>query len=156
MIEMPWMFKVSDLELRSEQKLSNLAPDYLYVLIDGSMSHGTFTIQVQFSDGSKRLSGNGESDVDRLGEDMWGQQAFSAIPLGRHRIQEMLDDSSHGKIDILPTSILRTPDLKVNQLRFFRILEKDKTYVSEEITTQLPQKRCLIDTVQGLNSSCTF
>lgn len=148
----PWMFKVSDLENARENKISAPASDYLFVLIDGVLD-GSFTAAVTLHTGERVLSGNGHSDVDRLGEDLWSRQAFTAIPVGAALLDEIeaghLDTSSHGDVRLQDTS-WAPGKLQIETLRLFRLLKTGDTYRTQELTSRF---KCSLN---GLKSVCFF
>lgn len=153
MFEQPWTFKVSDLELKAEGKLDTASPDYLFVLVDGKIQGGAFAAKLTLTSGESFESGHGSSDMDRLGEDMWGQQAFTAIPMGREKISALVRGEIHGELSLVSTSTFGTARVRVNNLRFFRLIDLGHTYTSEEITRKIPGRVC---SVSRIESTCQF
>jgi hypothetical protein len=122
----PWMMRTSDDEMKREKKLQGWALDYLFILVDGKIS-SSFLANVKLSEGSEFKSGDGRTYIDRLGEDLWQRQAYTAIPLGRERLKDLGNDV-HGEITFTKGLIHFTPP------RFFRVNYKDGNYEVEEIT----------------------
>ena len=156
MLKNPWMFEVSDQELTRERKLTSSSLDYLYVLVEGSLTRGAFAAVLDFSSGESFKSGAGEGDVDRLGEDMWWRQSLTAIPIGRDKIDQILEGRLHGGLRFIRTSTLRKPDLGLSQIKFYRLKESEAGYVAEEISAKLAQLNCYADYQVGLESTCVF
>lgn len=114
----PWIFLASDSELEFERKLSEPSSNSLFVRIQGSLE-GEILLEVRMSDGSHFFSGYGNAPLDRLGEDLWGKTAYTAIAIGQKRLQAIRDQKLHGMIRVLsnPTSS-RSAQLDLDSIRF--------------------------------------
>jgi len=158
MLKKPWIFKVSDSEMLREDKLYEndkaLSDQYLYVLIDGELKLSSpmnlikgFKARVELNgEDHAILSGFGYSDIDRLGEDMWGKEAYTAIPVGRDQLsrigQTSQETTLHGSVSFFADNVLHANpddkglhvDLTIRQLQFFKLVKSGKTYETQEVT----------------------
>jgi len=99
MLKNPWMFQVSDRELWREKKYTHPFSDYLYVLIDGKLSH-PIRAEVRLKSGETALSGGGHSNLDRLGEDLYLRQSLTALPFGS-AVLKTIDQTNPGQLRFL-------------------------------------------------------
>ena len=143
LFENPWLLKASDRELAKEGKLAHPAEDYLYVLVHGSAIHGKLQGELDLGDGERILSGGGESSFDRLGEDAWGAEAFTALPVGADRLARIAAGESdvRGRFRFGPKCILGArADLEF--LRFFIVERAGEAYRTREISDRFA---CVFD-----------
>ncbi len=124
----PWTFKVSDLELARDKKLSHTSDEYLYVLLDGTIDQGSIKVSATL-DGETRSvpAGEGKNKLKELGEGLWDEQSFTAIWLGSGFT------SRHGVVSMSPHS----SKTSLHYPRFFHLIPNDDNgFDAEEITTQ--------------------
>lgn len=150
MFRQPWMFKVSDSELKREGRLSHFSPEYLYVMFDGRIIQGAIAAQVSGGDGIRASSGGGQGRIPKLGDSPRQHQTFTAVPLGIERVRRIGEAQGfRGKFRIIQASVVE-PVLRINQLRFFRLVENEGNYGTEEITRFF---QCRMD---GFWTRCEF
>lgn len=146
MVQEPWMIAVSDAELAREGKLGLPAEDYLYALIEGGLSRGSLRARVDLINGKDAESGGGRGSIDRLGEDLWGTQGFTAIPVEGAGVD---DAELHGRFEFRKTSA-RNPRLTLDSLRFLRLRRNGRKIGWEDRTSKF---HCLL---QNLGTRCLF
>jgi hypothetical protein len=145
----PWSFEVSDLELIRQKKLKAPSDTYLYALLEGELKEGALSVEVQTDRPSQRsLSGGGQGEITGFADDLWGRRKFTAIPL-KQGSTEQLGDRVHGWVDFVYRKSFR-PRLKLESMRFFRLLRDGLGYRSEEITHLFS---CVLD---GPHTRCHF
>lgn len=79
--ENPWITQISDWEAQVEGKLARSSTDYLYVRIRGELPHGAFKLNYFPPGELNHPEKNRFGSVDRLGEDLFNRESFTAIPL---------------------------------------------------------------------------
>lgn len=153
LFERPWLFSLSDRETATEGKLSAWAHDYLYVLVEGKLTRGAFSIEVQQENGEKTLSGNGRSNVDRLGQDSWGRQSFTGVPLGEEALTKLDLGELHGEVRFVssgssPTQLqIESAVRGVKPIRFFRLSPRPGNYQVQELTDRFTCSGAHLQTV---------
>jgi hypothetical protein len=133
----PWMFEVSDLELKREGKLKATSPNYLYIRLGGFLTSGTFAAHVVLDEGRIAESGGGVGSVDRFGEDLWGKMTYTGVPLGKDTMKVLghLGSDVHGRVSFVGNSKLPTLG-GLDSPQFYRINEAaDGSYSVEDITS---------------------
>jgi hypothetical protein len=131
LFKQPWMLRVSDEELKREQKLSNASTDFLYVLVDGKLINGSLIGQIAVPEtGISKASG--KPGLRSLGQDLWNQQSFAAIPLGQEDLEKMVNQAIHGIFSFAKTETIT--QIKLNALKFFRVKANATSYQLQEIT----------------------
>jgi hypothetical protein len=84
--------------------------------------------------GEKAQSGGGYSSIDRLGEDLFGQSSFTAIPLGRGAL-DRIGEANRGHFRFLDAGWGRSKVTLSSPLRFFRFrVEPGQAPKLEDIT----------------------
>lgn len=144
LVREPWMMAVSDAELAREGKLGLPAQDYLYTLIEGRLTRGSLRARMELIGGQAVESGGGKGTLDRLGEDLWGAQSFTAIPL-----QDIDDANLHGRFQFRRTSA-KSPRFSLSSLRFLRLKRNGRRMEWEDRSSRF---HCLL---QDLNTRCIF
>lgn len=145
MLAAPWMFEVSDEELNRERKLAHPFDEYLFVLVDGELRQGAFTILISpsafergraLSSLTDYRSGGGASDIDRLGEDLWGRRTLSAIPVPRG-LAAQLGERLHGELRLQQSSFSPVR-FRLRELRFFLVQKDSRTGkpATEDVTSR--------------------
>jgi hypothetical protein len=136
--EHPWLFEASDRELASEHRLKAPSDDYLYVWVSGNLSHGRLGVRLRFfQDWTQEFwSGGGEGFLTELGDTLWGREGFTAVPLGHERLEEIARAGGRGQLGVLD---LNDPfgdgtRLKLEGLRFFRLVRDSASFRVEELT----------------------
>lgn len=117
MFREPWTFAVSDREMAKEGKLSTPFQDYLYVRLNGTLKQGAFRGVMKFDAGGEFKSGAGSSSVDRLGEDLWGKESYTAIPIPPATLATV--GTATGKFG-LERAGFTAVDLALDELEFVR------------------------------------
>jgi hypothetical protein len=151
----PWMYKVSDVELAREGKLSKPSTRYLYVSVAGKLQ-GSLNAVVVMDDRSELIGNEGHGNLDRLGEDLWNKESFVAIPISESILQGIESTSAHGALYFADVSehapeALSNTIFKPSDLKFFLIRTDDsKGYRYEDISKQF---KCLFS---GLETVCRF
>lgn len=136
MFALPWLYRVSDWELDVENKLRMWANEYLFVLVTGVLDKGAFRARLTTAAGQSFESGGGHSDVDRLGEDMWGRQSYTAIPLGEALVDQVETGQVHGALDLVSTATWGTRLTLTAPLRFFRLRNVAGSYETVEVVNR--------------------
>lgn len=123
MFSHPSLFFQSDNESARENKLSRTFEEQLFVRLRGKLSSGAFVAKLQLDDGSIFRSGVGKETtenagktngtVDRLGEDLWGTESYSAIPIDLTTLAQ-LGNERHGNLTLEPAA--RSVKLAVEQI----------------------------------------
>jgi hypothetical protein len=149
MMERPWMFRVADREQSREKKLSQPFSDYLYVRTRGKLIAGTFVLKLTFDSGVSVLSGGGKGNIDRLGEDVWKAESYSAIPLDAARLARIGKDF-HGKLVFLPNTPEQGTELQLKEVGFSRVAEDGMKF--EDISDLFDCGATLSD----LSTECRF
>jgi len=135
LFENTWMFRASDDETIREKKSPGVASSYLYVLIDGSPARPPgFLARAIILDGDKKVaegvSGDGRTLIDRLGEDLFERQAYTAIPFNPDVLSRI------GDLHVELAFSVGEPRLKLNAApRVFRLVRKDGEIRPEEVTS---------------------
>jgi hypothetical protein len=124
MFSEPWMFQVSENELKRQQKPAVPIQDQLFVQIQGHLYAGRFWGKLTPFKGASVLSGGmpcalSSCNVNELGTDLWNRESFTVVPLGAGPLNQLtFEKSFHGQFCLLGTKAL---DLAVKSLRFFRL-----------------------------------
>jgi len=147
-----WTFKVSEAELHRQDKPSISPKDQLFVLVRGKMAGGSFYAQVTSSQGEVFQSGGTPCNswrchVSELGTDLWGQESFTAIPVGELRLNLLGTAGFSGEFQLRDWFFL---DLELKHLRFFRLRDLGQTYGVEEVSSHF---EC---DYQGAATVCRF
>lgn len=157
LFEHPWFFSVSDREQASEQKLTGWSHDQLYVMVEGELNKGSFNLRLTTQSGDAYVGGNGQSSVDRLGQDAWGRQSFTAIPLGEALVTDLVHANLKGEVSFVMNGTNNYRDLDVSSaipgkepMRFFVLKGSPDAYQVEEVTSLFSCK------YQGYKTLCRF
>jgi hypothetical protein len=152
MFDHPWMFEVSDVELEREGKLSHPSNEYIYALFEGELLQGSFLGKINIRRGLSSVSGNGEDEVNVIGEDLWEKQSFTALHIGKERIQAILAGKAHGEFSLYSRSFW-APLLKVTSFRFFRLKPGKDPYEVRKLEEITDRFQCAYS---GLKTKCSF
>lgn len=134
LFDRPWLLAASDRELDREGKLAHPTEDYLYVLVHGRITRGSLLGALELADGTRFLSGGGTGSFDRLGEDTWGEEAYTAIPVGEARLAELFGETPPAaRFSFVPKSIA-IPRASFESPRFFVVERDGEAYRTREVT----------------------
>jgi hypothetical protein len=159
MLANAWMYDVSDAELAKEGKLSTRSQDYLFVMIDGEIRSGAFKLRLELDAHGRKedsrvfVSGGGRGSVDRLGEDAWGSQSLSAIPVGRETLEKILGGHYVGTLSLNEAGLSSSADIDIRALRFFRLAGEQGSLRAEDITGRIMVLTCHYI---GIRTRCVF
>jgi len=110
MVDHPWLFFHSDLESKREKKLSKSFASHLFVRVRGKLKSGSFKAKVAFDNGQKFESPHG--NVDRLGEDLWGKESYTAVPMDEKSLQGF-GKTFHGTLSLSGKAKLSVEEIGV-------------------------------------------
>lgn len=134
----PWTFKVSEAELQRQNKPAISPKDQLFVLVRGKMNGGSFLGKITSTLGEVFVSGGSPCNswycnITGLGADLWGQEGFTAIPVGEHRLNLIGTSGFSGEFHLWNSIFI---NLELKRLRFFRLRDLGQTYGVEEISSK--------------------
>ena len=119
-----WISAYSDQEALREKKLPHSELDYLYIFYRGKLK-GEFTWVWKHGDGKSEEQVRAPGSFDRLGEDLFGQEAFAAIyfpQVEQERYFSGRESSSSETTDQWSTrrkAFHRQPDFSPERLSFY-------------------------------------
>jgi hypothetical protein len=142
MIQNPWIYQVSDEELAYEHKLLRPSTEYLLALLRARLDYGSFIGRVQLATGSVFLSGGGAGAVSSIGQGLYGEETCTAIPLGGRNLASLEKGKLPGAIDFVPASRRTQLNLKIFEVHYFRLIEREGTYDRVELTDRVREQFC--------------
>lgn len=153
----PSIFAISEDELAREGKLSLRADEYLYVLVKGHEERffvlrpaGIRPYVVLFDDPDHEKIESPYSNLDRLGEDMWDEEAYSGIPMTRKYLDQITLDGSKIRGAVKIHKISKDPAIRIRALEFYKLVKTPHGYVPVNLTSQF---RC---EGEGFDMACFF
>lgn len=150
----PSLFRDSDEEMAREGKQPVAATEYLYVRIRGalenSLTNRGYAPALQLSNGVTRVNTDFYATIDRLGEDLFGRESFSAIPMSSRELDQLMTGELSARLRF--EKVWRPNDLRVDSLRFYRLYPFGRTYRVQEITN-LIRRNCDLN---GAQTHCTL
>lgn len=136
MFSEPWMFKVSENELKRQGKPAAPVQDQLFVQVRGRLGAGTFRGMLKTSEGNSVLSGgapcnSSSCNVNELGTSLWSREGFTVVPVGLRQLEEVIPKKVHGEFELVGTSDL---NLTIKKFNFFRLRDQGSTYEVEDLS----------------------
>jgi hypothetical protein len=131
----PWTFAVTDRELIREQKWERPFYEYLYVLLSGKY-RSKMVGEIQLSSGAKAVSGGGQSNIDRMGEDLWELRSYTGIPLSVEVLKE-LAEGKRAKFRLITPGGKPSDFVSDTAPRFYRFVSEEGKIVAQDISSSI-------------------
>jgi len=139
MFNHPWMFKICDDECLRERKLTTEFQDQLFVRIRGKLTSGSLVAVFTTADGTVVKSGADKGNVDRLGEDLWEKESYTAIPIGKERLAGEIKGT---------LTLEGSAELALEEIGIYRLKMIGGRLIAEEV-----KPMCSLN---GMKSRCVF
>ncbi len=148
LFENPWLLEASDLELSRQGKLSAASDEYLYVRVNGKISGVKLVGEIEDEAGDRFKSGGGSGYLDRLGEDTWERESYTAIPMGRGKVLDFLSDPEKTWRFSFVARPKKAKRANISKLEFFLVVRDGVGFRTIDLSDRF---RCFI-TPNGLPS----
>jgi hypothetical protein len=128
----PWMFRVTETEIKRQNKAGPPVQENLFVRFEGELNQGSFIGEVNSAEGEIFESGGSQCyamgcDVNGLGP----LHRYSAIPLGNGHLNDLSSGKFHGQFKLRGT---RYFGVNLKKLKFYRMHASSSTFRVEEIS----------------------